>query len=106
MPKAQGQLNILHRFNTTAKEQFEGSKTNKREELFFVQGNFNPLSLLKSHSEYCIDFDHFLNNIKKLNNIERKGWICSLSHGVLPKTPEQNVHHFIDAIRTKFSTSS
>ena len=78
----------------------------KPQKNFFVQGNFNPLSLLKSHSEYCIDFDHFLNNIKKLNNAERKGWICSLSHGVLPKTPEQNVHHFIDAIRTKFSTSS
>ena len=41
--------------------------------------------------------------MKKLNLTDRKGWLCSLSHGVLPKTPEVNVRHFVTEIRNAFS---
>ena len=70
---------------------------------FFVQGNFSPKSILKEHSEYLIDFNKFIGKMNKLNSTDRKGWLCSLSHGVLPKTPEINVRHFVTEIRNAFS---
>ena len=68
----------------------------------FVQGNFSPISLLKPHEDYLTDFNLFLTKMKGLSVSERSGWICSLSHGVLPKTPEINVRHFIQTIREQF----
>ena len=41
-----------------------------------------------------------------LSVTDRAGWICSLNHGVLPKTPEVNVRYFIEAIREQFSNGS
>ena len=73
------------------------------EKPFFVQGNFSPDSTLKEHPEYLIDFNKFIEKMKKLNLTDRKGWLCSLSHGVLPKTPEINVRHFVTEIRNAFS---
>lgn len=69
----------------------------------FVQGNFSPLSLLKPHDKYVKDFEIFLAEMSTLSMEERAGWICSLNHGVLPKTPEINVKHFIQGIRDHFS---
>ena len=69
---------------------------------FFIQGNFSPNSILKPHNQYLNDFNLFTQKMKQLNNIQRSGWICSLSHGVLPKTPEKNVKHFVDNIREEF----
>ena len=69
----------------------------------FVQGNFSPISLLKPHSDFLLDFNVFLKKMKSLSVANRTGWICSLNHGVLPKTPEINVRHFIQAIREQFS---
>ena len=73
------------------------------EKPFFVQGNFSPKAILKEHSEYLIDFNKFIGKMKKLNLTDRKGWLCSLNHGVLPKTPEVNVRHFVTEIRSTFS---
>jgi len=70
---------------------------------FFIQGNFSPRSLLKPHSEYLLDFKVFVSQIKRLKMKERSRWVCSLSHGVLPKTPEENIRHFINSIRDEFS---
>tara|TARA_Y100000590_G_C15686461_1_gene1001829 strand:- start:1074 stop:2096 length:1023 start_codon:yes stop_codon:yes gene_type:complete len=75
----------------------------KLEKPFFVQGNFSPDSLLKNHSSYLIDFEKFVQNMKHFTKKDRKGWLCSLSHGVLPKTPEANVQHFVREIRNTFS---
>ena len=72
----------------------------------FVQGNFSPISLLKPHEEFLLDFNDFLKKMKSLSVTDRAGWICSLNHGVLPKTPEDNVRHFIEAIREQFSNGS
>ena len=35
--------------------------------------------------------------------INRDGWICGLGHGINKKTPEKNVHIFIENIRKNFS---
>ena len=69
----------------------------------FIQGNFSPKSLLKPHDMFVKDFEFFLDKMKKLSVEDRSGWICSLNHGVLPKTPEVNVKYFIHKIRSTFS---
>ena len=80
---------------------FNDFLTTKRD--FFVQGNFSPNSLLKPHDDYLHDFELFVDSLKSVNMSQISGYICSLNHGVLPKTPEENVRHFIGAIRNEFS---
>ena len=75
----------------------------KYEKSFFVQGNFSPNSMRKEHSEYLSDYQEFVIQMQQLSKNDRKGWLCSLSHGVLPKTPENNVLHFVREIRNTFS---
>lgn len=72
----------------------------------FIQGNFSPTSLLKPHEEFLLDFNQFLEKMSSLSVSERAGWICSLNHGVLPKTPEINVRHFIQTTREQLSGGS
>ena len=72
----------------------------------FIQGNFSPTSLLKPHEEFLLDFNQFLEEMASLSVSERAGWICSLNHGVLPKTPEINVRHFIQTTREQLSSGS
>ena len=72
----------------------------------FVQGNFSPISLLKPHEEFLLDFNDFIKKMKSLSVTDRAGWICSLNHGVLPKTPEINVRHFVQTIREQFSNGN
>ena len=75
----------------------------KCEKSFFVQGNFSPNSMRKEHSEYLSDYQDFVIQMQQISKNDRKGWLCSLSHGVLPKTPENNVRHFVREIRNTFS---
>ena len=69
----------------------------------FIQGNFSPESLLKPHARYRADFNIFIQELLNLSPENRQGWICSLSHGILPKTPEENVRHFINGVRESFN---
>ncbi len=68
----------------------------------FVQGNFDQ-SLLHLPAD---DFKKFLNNYLKpfqdLSPSQRKGWVCGLGHGILPKTPEANVRAFVETVRKLF----
>ena len=68
----------------------------------FIQGNFDPKHLLKSQSEFESYMQSFVDQMSSLSNEERSGWICSLNHGVLPKSKEENVTHFIKTIRENF----
>ena len=68
----------------------------------FIQGNFDPKHLLKSQSEFESYMRSFVDQMSSLSNEERSGWICSLNHGVLPKSKEENVTHFIKTIRENF----
>ena len=72
----------------------------------FIQGNFSPTSLLKPHEEFLLDFNQFLEKMASMSVSKRAGWICSLNHGVLPKTPEINVRHFIQTTREQLSSGS
>ena len=68
----------------------------------FIQGNLNPLFLLNTEKEFEIELDKFIQKFSRLSADERSGWICSLSHGVLPKARENNVKRFISEVRSVF----
>src|SRR5687768_3919610 len=62
----------------------------------FIQGNFDQNLLLTSQDDFKLNLERFLNPLLKH---DRTGWICGLGHGVLPKTPEENVRHFVNTVR-------
>ena len=63
----------------------------------FIQGNFDQNLLLSSCGD---DFKRSLEQfLKPLLKHDRAGWVCGLGHGVLPKTPEENVRHFVNTVR-------
>lgn len=62
----------------------------------FVQGNFDQHLLLSDRDEFKRHLANFLDPLLKH---DRTGWICGLGHGVLPKTPEENVRLFVNTVR-------
>jgi uroporphyrinogen decarboxylase len=62
----------------------------------FVQGNFDPAWLLSERKELRKRLHDYL---APLTLHARAGWICSLGHGVLPGTPEENVRLFVETVR-------
>ena len=68
----------------------------------FLQGNFDPKNLLLPENEFQFQVDKFINTFLDLNPLERSGWVCSLSHGVLPKAKQENVRYFIESVRSDF----
>jgi len=63
----------------------------------FVQGNFDQTVLLNSSAdELKRMLETFLSPLLKQ---DRTGWICGLGHGVLPKTPEENIRLFVNTVR-------
>lgn len=62
----------------------------------FIQGNLDQNLLLTSQDDFKLSLERFLNPLLKH---DRTGWICGLGHGVLPKTPEENVRHFVNTVR-------
>ena len=68
----------------------------------FLQGNFDPKNLLLPEKEFQFEVDNFIKIFRNLSDTERSGWVCSLSHGVLPKARENNVRYFIEKVRSDF----
>ena len=81
-------IGVDHRWNLLeARETFSGG---------FVQGNFDQSLLLSERSELERRLRAFL---EPMIAAQPPGWICGLGHGVLPKTPEDNVRLFVDTVR-------
>ncbi len=104
---------ILEKSNTNIDLKLSGMVYGKNEGLEnllprvktgFIQGNFNPSLLLKPENEFKIELDKFIQKFSRLSFEERSGWICSLSHGVLPKAKENNVKYFINEVRSIFDS--
>lgn len=68
----------------------------------FTQGNFDQGLLHLDHASFEKFFKEYLKPFQDLSPDERKGWICGLGHGVLPKTPEKNVRSFVEIVRKSF----
>lgn len=69
----------------------------------FLQGNFDQAMLFQTPEDFKISLKNYLEPILKLTPEQRAGWVCGLGHGVLPKTPEQNVRTFVHTIREVFA---
>ena len=104
---------ILEKSNTNADLKLSGMVYGKNEGLEnllpqvktgFIQGNFDPSLLLKPEDEFKIELDKFIQKFSRLSFEERSGWICSLSHGMLPKAKENNVKYFINKVRSIFDS--
>ena len=74
---------------------YHDKKNNKRYSRY-------PIKDIQKKRDIKKDFKLFCNRMKRVEIQERLNWVCSLNHGVLPKTPEENVKYFIDYIREKF----
>lgn len=69
----------------------------------FVQGNFDQSLLFAAPEDFKAILKTYLSPIKDLPVARRAGWVCGLGHGVLPKTPEENVRWFVDFVREFFA---
>ena len=74
---------------------FENSKNG------FIQGNFDEKLMLLSMDQFKQELKNYIEYMKSIEN--RDGWVCGLGHGINKKTPEKNVHLFLENIRKEFS---
>lgn len=68
-----------------------------------VQGNFDQSLLFLPPDEFRSELLAWLEPLRKLTPEERPGWVCGLGHGVLPRTPEENVRTFVQTVREVFA---
>ncbi len=68
----------------------------------FLQGNFDQALLFSSPRDFKTILMKYLEPIRRLDSAKRSSWVCGLGHGVLPKTPEENVKCFVDTVREVF----
>ncbi|TGM58814.1 uroporphyrinogen decarboxylase family protein [Leptospira adleri] len=73
-------------------------KTEKR----MIQGNFDQALLFMEREEFKKTLMQYLKPFQELSPQERIGWVCGLGHGVMPKTPEDNVKTFVETVRETF----
>lgn len=69
----------------------------------FLQGNFDQALLFSETADFRKRLQEWLQPLQSLSVEERRGWVCGLGHGVLPKTPEAHVREFVQTIRETFS---
>jgi uroporphyrinogen decarboxylase len=67
-----------------------------------VQGNVDPEWLHLPLPELERRLREFVERMRALPDTLRAGWICGLGHGVLQRTPEQNVRRFVSLQREIF----
>ena len=68
----------------------------------FIQGHFDETKMLLNKHDLKEELSRYCDNLLKLDENERSGWICGLGHGINKDTPEENVHLFIKTIRENF----
>ncbi len=68
-----------------------------------IQGNIDPQWLFLDPVELELRLKRVFGAVKQLPAEKRRGWICGLGHGVLPKTPEANVRLFLRLQKQMFS---
>lgn len=68
-----------------------------------IQGNIDPDWLFLEPAELERRLREVFTRVKALPASARRGWICGLGHGILPKTPESSVRLFLKLQREMFS---
>ena len=69
----------------------------------FIQGNFDPAMLHLTGAALKRSLAEFLAPVAELSDEQRRGWICGLGHGILPKTPESSVRDFVRTVRRRLA---
>ena len=90
---------IDHRWNMSA----QLTETNAQKRQGFLQGNFDQALLFQDTPEFLKSLNEYLKPYQDLSLEQRRGWVCGLGHGVLPKTPEAHVKLFIQTVRKAFA---
>lgn len=67
-----------------------------------IQGNVDPEWLHLPLPELEARLREYFGRLRALPDAARRGWICGLGHGVLQRTPEQNVRRFVTLQREIF----
>ncbi len=75
---------------------------NVYENSFFAQGNFDQSLLHQEPADFEKTLRRYLQPFLEMDLRDRSRWVCALGHGVLPNTPEKNVHTFIEVVRKEF----
>lgn len=70
-----------------------------------IQGNVDPTWLFLPPSVLEKRLSRVFQSVLDLPASSRQGWICGLGHGVLPKTPEENVKLFLKLQNRFFAPS-
>lgn len=68
----------------------------------FTQGNFDQSLLFLPPDEFESALRRYLAPLAALDQEARRGWVCGLGHGILPRTPEENVRSFVRIVREVF----
>jgi uroporphyrinogen decarboxylase len=72
----------------------------------FQQGNFDQALLHSDPAEFkklLLGWLEPLERVRdRMGSRALAGWVCGLGHGVLPKTPEENVRCFVQIVRERF----
>jgi uroporphyrinogen decarboxylase len=71
-------------------------------DLWCIQGNVDPEWLHLPLAELETRLREYFARVKALPASLRRGWICGLGHGVLQRTPEENVRRFVTLQREIF----
>lgn len=75
----------------------------RQHKLGFLQGNFDQSLLHLEASDFEKALGEYLAPLRELTPDQRRGWVAGLGHGVLPQTPERNVHRYVEKIREVFA---
>ena len=65
---------------------------------YFIQGNMDPSYLYLPWDKLEVKVEAFWNRMKDLPRELLNKWIFGLGHGVMPKTPEENVRKVVEYI--------
>jgi uroporphyrinogen decarboxylase len=71
-----------------------------------IQGNVDPHALFMDSKDLEVLLREFFQSILDLPQEVRRGWVCGLGHGVLPKTPEQSVRLFLKLQKEYFGVQT
>jgi uroporphyrinogen decarboxylase len=70
---------------------------------YAIQGNVDPDWLLLPAAELEQRLRAWFAPLQRLSVQQRRGWICGLGHGILQRTPEDNVRLFLRLQRELFA---
>lgn len=68
-----------------------------------IQGNIDPHWLFLESHELEVRLRKVFESVRQVPVEKRMGWICGLGHGIMPKTPEDNVRLFLKIQKEMFS---